>query len=146
MNQAAAAGAVELLDSLNTHEFGLLVVQGHGQHAHDSEFDVILYAVIEPTRVGCITPDGGRRELAATKAALSRASSAGRGCEVHCFVDLDLQETFGATPRNLARLCDWAVRIRGHFQLSVNIQDIVLAVVDVIMWSRTVHMIRALIM
>ena len=34
----------------------------------------------------------------------------------------------------------------GHFQLSVNIQDSVLAVVDVIMWSRTVHMIRALIM
>ena len=99
MNQAAAAAAVELLYSLNSREFRLLVVQGHGQHAHYSEFDVILYAVIEPTRVGCITPDEGRRERAAvTEAALLRASSAGRGCEVHCFVDLDLHETFGATP------------------------------------------------
>ena len=34
-----------------------------------------------------------------------------RRCEVHCFVDLDLKETFSATPWNLARLCDWAVRI-----------------------------------
>jgi hypothetical protein len=66
---------------------------------------VILYAVIEPTRVGCITPDEGRRERAATEAALLRASSAGRCCEVHCFVNLDLpvHETFGATPWNLAR-------------------------------------------
>ena len=112
LNQAAAAGAVALLDSLNSREFRLLVVQGHRQDAHDSEFDVNLYAVIEPTRVGCIiTPDEGRRERAATKAALLRASSAGRGCEVHCTVDLDLHETFGATPRQLARLCHWAVRI-----------------------------------
>ncbi len=49
--------------------------------------------------MGCImiTPDEGRRERAATEAALLRASSAGRGCEVHCFVDLDLHETFGET-------------------------------------------------
>ncbi len=111
LNQAAATGAVELLDSLNSREFRLLVVQGHRQHALDSEFDVKLYAVIEPTRVGCITFDGGRRERAATKAALLRAPSAGRGCEVHCFVNLDLHETLGATPWNLARLCYWAVRI-----------------------------------
>ncbi len=32
LNQAAAAGAVELLDLLNYREFRLLVVQGHGQH------------------------------------------------------------------------------------------------------------------
>ena len=72
LNQAAAAGAVDLLDSLNSREFRLLVVQGHRLHAHASEFDVQLYAVIEPTgptRVGCITPDWGRRERAATKAA-----------------------------------------------------------------------------
>ena len=31
--------------------------------------------------------------------------------ELHCFVDLELHKTFGATPWNLARLCDWAVRI-----------------------------------
>ena len=46
MNRAAAARAVELLDSLNSREFRLLVVQGHGQHAHVSEFDVLLYAVV----------------------------------------------------------------------------------------------------
>jgi hypothetical protein len=106
---------VELLDSLNSRKFRLLVVQGHGQHAHDSEFDVMLYAGIEPTRVSSITPDEGRRERAATEAALLRASSAGRGgaaaSQLHCFVDLDLKETFSATPWNLARLCDWAVRI-----------------------------------
>ena len=70
LNQAAAAGAVALLDSLNSREFRLLVVQGHRQHAHDSEFDVMLYAVIEPTRMSCITPDGGRRERAAKKSRL----------------------------------------------------------------------------
>ncbi len=98
---------MELLDSLNSREFRLLVVQGHGQHAHDSEFDVMLYAGIEPTRVGCITPDEGRRGRAATEAALLRVSSAGRGGEAASplrGVDLDLKETFSATPWNLARL------------------------------------------
>ena len=85
LNQAAAAGAVDLLDSLNSREFRLLVVQGHRLHAHASEFDVTLYAVIEPTRVGCITPDWVRCERAATKAALLRAPRA-PGAAARCTV------------------------------------------------------------
>ncbi len=60
-NRAAADGAVELLDSLNSRETRLLVVLGHGHPglSDSSKLVMMLYAVIdlEPTCVVCISPD-----------------------------------------------------------------------------------------
>ena len=76
MNRAAADRAMQLLDSLNSSESRLLFIQGHGHlgFAHASESDVLLYAVIVPTLVGCISHGEGRRELAVIKAALLRSA------------------------------------------------------------------------
>jgi hypothetical protein len=97
------------LDSLNSRETRLLVVLGHAHPglSDSSELAVMLYAVFEPTR---ISSDEGRRELAATEAALLRSSCAGRGCQVHCIVDLDLHEAFGATSVNLqVHMCSYGI-------------------------------------
>ena len=119
MNRAATDGAMELLDSLNSRKSRLCLIRGRfacgDVSPAASETEESIYAVIAPTREDCFSHGAALRERSAMQAALLRilkSACAGHESRVSCFVDLDVHEEFGATPRSLAlKWPNWVVRI-----------------------------------